>query len=553
MSSTTSNRSLLGSPDVKRRSSDDDIVDLEQKDEVDLLAKQIADYIRRFDKEFNRYLARFRSGLLQKQVARQLSSLARTGLRSTCHLIAYLVVSNIILYTTFYSLYYLTKNRFRGSEFTSKAVINPPELSNDLVQSEFAIFYNVYVPEEAAAQENSLRIIAEQVGQIGNSYAATLSQPARIYYNTLGAANVVNDTYMSQFCGPTGLYNLECIFLEHYDHGAEEHTLHRVHDYCQAPEHYHGNNGDDAIQSSRLLQLNGNNTRQDARRVMYIHNKGSFHFNSMNERWRRLMTYAVTSEGCLHPPDNTCNLCGLYFAAHRGLFIPGNMWTARCDYVARLLPPMEYRKVSTEVMKDALLLHLQHKFDMDLFNFIEDNYGVDRYADELWSGSHPSIKPCDMAANKAKNFGFGHADPFFEFLLSFWDTFQTRFKTMKWGMEPTLPMTDLPMTLRDDGAHYLFFDQSKRLREFTLLGGNLFKWMKVYGEVPPPTSWIWDWFPDTEIWKKAIEDHGETAVETLLEDHKTGEIEYIDPIYKMGFKRLSWWHRWPLRYAGLLD
>jgi hypothetical protein len=268
------------------------------------------------------------------------------------------------------------------------------------------------------------------------------------------------------------------------------------------------------------------------------------------------MTYSVTSEDCLHPPNNTCNLCGFYFIAERGLFMPGNFWTARCDYVEKLLPPQDYREEATRVMKDALMLHLQHQFDMDLYNFIEDNYGVNRFADELWSGSHPSIIPCDLSATKKRNFGFGQGVPFFRFVASFPDPFQTK-QTLKWTMSPHIPIVyDLPLVLQDGGLlGHFFFRESKRLREFSLLGGNLYKWLKTYHEVPPPNSWIWTWFPDGEKWKAAIEEYGENAVEELTQKHRSGEIDFLDPIYRVGFTRVWNWRliRYPLRWLGLSD
>ncbi|CAB9499151.1 expressed unknown protein [Seminavis robusta] len=481
--------------------------------------------------------------------------------RRVCILVAAIFVMQLY-FCAKYMMPVFFRYRMRTAKVTDRAA--PTTSHNQKNQADFALFYHIYVPEKEEPsgsfmfgdyqddpQANALRIIDEQMHQIGISYAAADPlQPAKLYYNTLGVPNIVTDEYMDTFCGPNGLYNLDCIHLQHYDEGMETKTLENVHDFCQQPQ----------ASEEGAAGL-------DTRRVVYLHNKGSFHENPINEQWRRLMTYAVTTEQCLNPPTpeipsifnngtspEQCNLCGLYFIAERGLFMPGNIWTAQCDYVSRLLPPLEFGKRSTEVVKDALLMHLEHRFEMDLFNFVPDNYGVNRYADELWIGSHPSIQPCDWSLHKKSNFGFGHGDPFFEFVLGIWDPFQTTWKTLEWTMSPSLPMV-LPVEIREHRWwHVLEFAkaqrhrESKRIREFSLLGGNLYKWIHIYGQVPPPSSWTWSWFPDGEMWRGAVEKHGKNAVEEVTQAYKdVDHAEFLDPIYTHDFRRLRDIQLWYIR------
>lgn len=465
-----------------------------------------------------------------------------------------LIAAILLLCTQFHSFWLA---RFRDVVLDDTVIMDHPHHAN---QSEFAIFYHIFVPQEEPEQSNALRIIDEQMHQIAKSYAASSNsnyraKPNKLYYNTLGAPNVVNETYMARYCDKL-LHFLECEHLHHFDKGTEELTLTGVHQHCsQQPESEWNRN---AMDDNNKEKTSTTKVERDARRVVYMHNKGSFHEHPFNEQWRRLMTYSVTSEECLHPSDGTCNLCGLYFVAERGFFMPGNFWTARCDYVERLKEPKRFAVRSTEVMKEALLMNLKHEFDFDMYAFADENYGVDRYADELWVGGHPSIQPCDLSMGKQENFGTGYGDPFFEWVLSIWDPFQVTFRTLNWSMAPSLPLK-IPKMLREGKPwgfgkkidwmldFFVLFDTpktkedrvKKRLREFTYLSGNLFKWIHIYGQVPPPESWIWSWFPDGEKWRKAIEEHGNMAVETMAKENyqSVNDESYVDPFFHKRWRR----------------
>ena len=394
----------------------------------------------------------------------------------------------------------------------------PSPVKNQLEQDDFAVFYHIFVPFDAAGRTNALRIVEEQLKQVGESYAATLPHSVQLFYNTLGTPGIVNASFMEKFCGK--LYNLECVHLNHFHEGTEEPTLSRVHDYCRQPESY----GTSTQRSVFSGSSTATRKTQIGRRVIYIHNKGSFHVHRLNEHWRRLMTYAATSEHCLHPPGNSCNLCGLYFVAERGMFMAGNIWTAECNYISKLWAPMEFKKKSTSAIQESLLMLLQQKFDMDLYTFADFNFGVDRYSDEMWSASHPSILPCDLTGGKKYNFGFVRGTGFYRWVGSVWDPFQKSQTSLKWSMYPSLPL-HLPLPLREDGRLASFvFDRSERIREFFLLGGNILKWERIYNEIPDPSSWIWDFFPDGDAWKKAVDLYGEHAADKLTFEHQVDSI-----------------------------
>jgi len=239
------------------------------------------------------------------------------------------------------------------------------------------------------------------------------------------------------------------------------------------------------------------------------------------------MTYAVTSQECLHPPPNnasSCNLCGLYFVAERGMFMAGNIWTAHCNYLSKLVTPHVYRNRSTAVIKDSLLLHLQMKFDMDLYAFEDFNFGIDRYSDENWSASHPDVVPCDFTAGKKHNFRFLGGRGFYRWIAGISDPFQTK-RTLEWTMYPSLPLA-LPLTMTEEGIAGWFFNPSERIREYFLLGGNILKWQTIYNKVPEPSSWIWTFFPDGDLWRNAVHQYGKDAVNKLTTEHQGNALPW---------------------------
>lgn len=123
-------------------------------------------------------------------------------------------------------------------------------------QPPFSIFYNVFMPRDQGSRgvQNSLDIVKEQMNQVAKSYAASFDNPVHLYYNTIGLANGLNQTYMQELCRPN---NIHCHHMQHYRTGFEEYTLQRLSEYCHAQE----------PQSK---------PQQKPHRVIYMHNKGSF-------------------------------------------------------------------------------------------------------------------------------------------------------------------------------------------------------------------------------------------------------------------------------------
>jgi hypothetical protein len=163
----------------------------------------------------------------------------------------------------------------------------------------FAIFYNVYLPHklDKEALEQSLAIVDDQMGQVGASYAAShKNKPVKVFFNTVGKRGVLDNAYMALVCSDRS--NMRCMHMDHYDEGYEDLTLQRVYDYCQTHQ-------------------------EPGQKIVYMHNKRSFHPGGENHWWRRHMTLAVTDEKCLNPANNTCNTCGLVFFGVWAMMYPG--------------------------------------------------------------------------------------------------------------------------------------------------------------------------------------------------------------------------------------
>lgn len=48
------------------------------------------------------------------------------------------------------------------------------------------------------------------------------------------------------------------------------------------------------------------------------------------------------------------------------------------------------------------------------------------------------------------------------------------------------------------------------------LGRSLFMWFHLYGEAPPLSSWVWEYFPDGARWKVGVQRYGKDVVDRLL-------------------------------------
>ena len=353
--------------------------------------------------------------------------------------------------------------------------------------------------EEPASMITPPEIVREQLGQIADSYATGNSKyDVTIYYNTIGSGS--ESKHVGEFCDEL---KLRCIYMHHYDDDGrtfEEVTLSRLHDYCT----------DIPFKDYK---------------VTYVHSKGSFHVRENQNWWRRYMTGAVTHEDCIEASETKgCNFCGLYFAPVPWPHMSGNMFTATCDYVNKLLPPVEFGNRTVDMVAGVRhKLHETKQFTMNIYNDYDDYHGFGRFVNDHWPGSHPDVIPCDMGSRPMskesfpieewkKDHGTTNDKELFQF-NKYPDAYDVTTNTMIRNR-----MRRLPKVKRANLNNWKI-----RIREYWLLAGNVYKWLYLYGTTPPDDSWVWDVYPDSYIWKKAIKEHGANdikVVDKVLDTYK---------------------------------
>lgn len=295
-----------------------------------------------------------------------------------------------------------------------------------------------------------------------------------VYYNLIGKP--LRPEKMAEFC--SSLHpGLECKMIGYYEEASESVTLQNVHEFCSS--------------------------NPDVR-VTYIHSKGSYHHTDVNMNWRRELTNAVLHPQCLNPPNDACNVCGTSFFTRFAFMYPGNMWTAKCSYIQKLLPPKdggEYDVKKKESTVAFLKMRLYGVLDATLLDDRIDYFGLGRYRLEHWIGSHPAIMPCEM---HRPNVTLG--DMIGGVVNETWD--------YEWGMGPR---REWVVGEIERAQEHLKTDDEAAFREYYLLAGNLLKWFTLYGSdgIPDRDSWVWKFFPAGDRWKHLVLEHGDSAMKHI--------------------------------------
>jgi len=76
------------------------------------------------------------------------------------------------------------------------------------------------------------------------------------------------------------------------------------------------------------------------------------------------------------------------------------------------------------------------------------------------------------------------------------------------------PFLDVPKALAS---------KKLRIQDYNYLAGKLFKWRRIYGTIPSNTSWVWNWYPDGQVWLKAVNEHGVDHAVSMM----TQSAEYL--------------------------
>ena len=149
----------------------------------------------------------------------------------------------------------------------------------------------------------------------------------------------------------------------------------------------HDEEGDE-VETLELLWQHCNKYPSD--KVVYIHSKGSFHFNEDNNRLRRFLTRGALSDECAQLPG-TCNVCSSRMSPMPHPHTSGNMWLARCDYVKKLPQPSKFADMMSRHMEEM------HVVTQDCWPC----FGLHRFSAEHWIHSHPAVKPCDLSTDES--------------------------------------------------------------------------------------------------------------------------------------------------------
>lgn len=344
-------------------------------------------------------------------------------------------------------------------------------------KADIAVFYNLFIPFNKTGDELQLAFAAirEQIGQIGSS---TQSQ---VLLSIVNIGQTIEEEMVQDICA--NYKHLTCTRKRYYEKGFEDLTLAALYDHCQE---------------------NGNDE------VIYVHNKGSFHSQLQGgwgyirqDVWRRMGTMAAASELCLKPlNDDTCDFCGLIATPLPWLHVPGNFWSARCSYIQKLLHPQKYQNAMNQYRQEVAEPSVNNGSISMVFQIRGKRcFGDERWAAENWIGSHPSVRPCDLANVS----DISHWQKVDRNSSQFSFSLAPR-QNMEYMMSKSLPRIP-PRVLK---RPYL------RLRDFHLLGGMIHRWQRFYNLTTADVApWVWKYYPDAQAWQEALEKHGNRAFEVV--------------------------------------
>ena len=202
------------------------------------------------------------------------------------------------------------------------------------------------------------------------------------------------------------------------------------------------------------------------------------------------------------PSEDKCNVCGSEFYPVPFLQFAGNLFSATCGYVIDLLPPPTFEERMNDIAGDALVAKVAKVYTTKLAQFDERMLGSYQHSAEHWIGSHPDLKPCDVAPMNTKEIN-GR-------------TLEEQMKHCSWSLAPH-GRAGAPRGYGIDVEVEPKFrlKRAKSLREYYYLAGNVLRWHRLYDKMPDATSWAWQWFPDGHSWLAAARTSGADAVNIM--------------------------------------
>lgn len=344
------------------------------------------------------------------------------------------------------------------------------------------VFYQITIPP--AGKERAMDAVKSQFDALSQGQfdhdTSTFDQGLKVllYYTIAGGSMKEND-FVSNLCKEKS-DRMSCRQLGEHD-GSEEcsgETLQHLHSFCKAKPSHNVIHIANALPGYRL------------KAVDYIYNAPKL----------KVMTSAVMSKMCL-PSADSCNVCGTEFYPLPFFHFTGNMFSASCGYINNLLPPSMFEEKMNDIASNALLAQLKETYTTKLLRFDARILGSYQHSIEHWIGAHPDLKPCDVAPTSAENFD---------------GTMMDRMKRHSRAPAPRRGSAP-PGYLTGDSESQFRLKRTKALREYYYLAGNLFRWDRLYHKVPDANSWVWQWFPDGQLWEAAARSLGENAVNQLAE------------------------------------
>ncbi len=323
------------------------------------------------------------------------------------------------------------------------------------------IFYHVFIPSnDEDGKDWAYHIIQEQFDQIAKSSATSDQSKLTLYYITIGEDKLKtsHEKYITKLCN---FHQLECKHHSHHSSGYEMITQQALLEYCQKEEHTH-------------------------HIVSYIHDKGTLNRLEHQSNSRQLLTWTALSDQCMVRLliQNQCNVCGANFMSVWGPTYWGNMWSARCDYVQNLISPFDLYERNVEAY-NSKPNGMTSDFFYTSIHVMDYSLGKDRFAAEQFIGNHPHFIPCSFRKPVEAIKSIWAVNPPEEF--RYYIIPSEEHKTVE--------------DMEGEGGN-------KRIKEWYLLPGILWRYHTLYNEMPPPDSWIWRHYPDGDIWKETIEKDG---------------------------------------------
>lgn len=228
------------------------------------------------------------------------------------------------------------------------------------------VFYNLFVLDEA--DHNETMRVRDLVNEQMSYLIPDIHYP--VYVHSIGKELPIPNTEL----------------LGHHPVGEESVTLHSLWQYCQ---------------------------KHKEKKVVYLHSKGSFHNTEENDLLRRFITRSVLSRKCAYKDKHensqngttissfSCNVCSSRFSPFPHPHTSGNMFLADCDYVSKLINPLDFEDRMNDIprVKENLLRPLQDRVHPSMI-------GIERFSNEHWILSAPFVKPCDLYKDSEFTYGY---------------------------------------------------------------------------------------------------------------------------------------------------